>query len=1026
MRNLRWTINGFVSTTVKLLLIESNQNYAEKFESIIRKKNWQNIRYYKTTTLKHAKEIISSEGIDIIFLDFDLSDNDNKASYYEFIKFSNDIPVVILCESEDEKLANELVSNGAQDYLVKNNFSEFLLTKTINFTIRKNALLKEKKNLADSLLTLVNNINLTVFVVNFENRIVFVDNSVEHLTGKQPAELIGNRFPLNYSPNKTMYSSLSVWDKENSFVEIKTFDTTWENKEATIITLRDITEFKLKDEQLHKKDRIKIALNEVNQLILRTESIEDCVIGSLEILIKTKCFKKLQLFVYNQSRNKYYLFVKKLGEKITKFEVSSNHIQNIYNIDGNKNKLYAIPPSPKSNNYTYIKALKSKNDFNGYLLADSFNEESFKSDEKELFVKIADELGYAIYILNLKTELNEQIKRVEKTEQLFNDFFNESLTGNFISTADGKLVDCNDTYLEIFGFSSRQEALSYDLTKLYPDSHTRDSLIKLLQIQNFLKGYEIEMRKTNGELIFVEANMRAEYDEYGKVKHIIGVVNDITEKKRAINGLIESENKFRKLSDNFPAAVAIIKNNKLQYTNKFAAVLTGYSIEELYSIKYLDLLNKYDAKRILQLFNSESISTEPVRDFELEITSKHGFKKWIDITAIQIEYGKGKAILISALDVTERKRAESEIRKLSQAVHQSPIGVIITDKNGNIEYVNNYFTKITGFKAIDVLGENPSLLQSGLTKNSVYKEMWEALSAGETWSGEFINKGKNGENFIIKSTISPIKNSRGEITHYVALEEDITELKNMISELVEAREAAEKADSLKSEFIAQISHEIRTPLNPIMSYTSYLREEFKDVIDDNLNFIFDSIERSGKRLIRTVELLIYNSDLQVGSYRKFIKRLDVRAHVLEPCYNEYYQLAINKGLEFVIDAPFGLTIDGDEMGMIQILLNLVDNSIKYTDKGSVKLSAKRKDDKVIIKVSDTGIGIGSEFLPKLFNPFSQEDSGYTRRFDGTGLGMSLVNKFCELNNIDIDVISEKGKGTEITLTMDFSGDQHKE
>ncbi|MBI9071099.1 MAG: transporter substrate-binding domain-containing protein [Melioribacteraceae bacterium] len=254
---------------------------------------------------------------------------------------------------------------------------------------------------------------------------------------------------------------------------------------------------------------------------------------------------------------------------------------------------------------------------------------------------------------------------------------------------------------------------------------------------------------------------------------------------------------------------------------------------------------------------------------------------------------------------------------------------------------------------------------------------------------------------------------------------DITHVKDHFRELTIAKEKAEKSDKLKSEFLAQISHEIRTPVNNILNYTGLLIENCsadEPGEKEDSDYIYESISASSKRIMRTIDLLINMSEIQLGSYDTIIKTINLGKEVIEPLLKEYRNNAVKKDIELnYINKTNGTAVKGDLFSITQILSNLIDNSIKYTLKGSVVIEAdKNETGKIIITVKDTGIGISKEFLPHIFEPFRQEEQGYTRSFDGNGIGMALVKKYCELNDIDIKVSSIKKEGTIFKLTFNLS------
>ncbi|MGE5399538.1 MAG: ATP-binding protein [Ignavibacteriales bacterium] len=245
------------------------------------------------------------------------------------------------------------------------------------------------------------------------------------------------------------------------------------------------------------------------------------------------------------------------------------------------------------------------------------------------------------------------------------------------------------------------------------------------------------------------------------------------------------------------------------------------------------------------------------------------------------------------------------------------------------------------------------------------------------------------------------------------------DLKELNEQLYQAKEQAEKANRLKSEFLAQISHEIRSPLNVMMSFSGLLMDELYDKIEGDLREGFHIIRNEGSRIIRTVDLILNMSQLQAGCYEAILRRIDIYGAVLSRIYDEFKLMARDKGVEFNLRKVAGDDfIMGDEYSVFQIFNNLVDNAIKYTKEGKVEIIlGQNSSGRTCVSVSDTGIGISEEYLPLLFEPFSQEEQGYSRKYDGNGLGLALVKKYCELNNADLTVRSKKGEGTLFTVTF---------
>ncbi len=237
-------------------------------------------------------------------------------------------------------------------------------------------------------------------------------------------------------------------------------------------------------------------------------------------------------------------------------------------------------------------------------------------------------------------------------------------------------------------------------------------------------------------------------------------------------------------------------------------------------------------------------------------------------------------------------------------------------------------------------------------------------------------------------------------------------------ELEIAKEKAELSDKLKTEFLAQMSHEIRTPINILINYAQLIKEELDIPIGSDLSNYFDELEIGSQRLIRTIESILYMSQLQIGAYNPTFTEVDLK-EILIRKVKKLERFAVGKGLKIksnISDANYFLT--ADEFAIEQIFQHLIENAINFTFQGYIEITLSKDDrQKIIFSIADTGIGISDDFLPKIFLPFAQEDQGYTRKFEGNGLGLALVKEFCAINKAEIEVVSSKGKGTTFQITF---------
>ena len=388
------------------------------------------------------------------------------------------------------------------------------------------------------------------------------------------------------------------------------------------------------------------------------------------------------------------------------------------------------------------------------------------------------------------------------------------------------------------------------------------------------------------------------------------------------------------------------------------------------------------------------------------------------------------------VDITERQRAEDALRRrtaeldkstqnqlmLKQAIEASPVAVFITDHKGRIEYVNPNVVKNTGYTIEELIGQNPRVLKSGQQSTEFYAEMWATLSMGKQWNGEFCNKKKNGEFYWESASITPVKGPTDELMHYVAVKKVITERKNFIKELEDAKRVAEVANHAKSAFLSNMSHEIRTPLSAIIGFSDLV---LKTGLSAKQHVYVKKISNSGKLLLSVINDILDFSKIEAD--RMELERIEFSLEtVLTQLIPVIQYKALEKRIEFLIshsaDVPPYLL--GDPVRLGQVLMNLLGNAIKFTESGEVELSidlvGQSQDNlQVCFTVRDTGIGMTSEQIQTLFQPFTQADGTTTRRFGGTGLGLSISKRLVEMMGGNIRVESMDGQGSNFSFNASF-------
>ncbi len=343
--------------------------------------------------------------------------------------------------------------------------------------------------------------------------------------------------------------------------------------------------------------------------------------------------------------------------------------------------------------------------------------------------------------------------------------------------------------------------------------------------------------------------------------------------------------------------------------------------------------------------------------------------------------------------------------------------IFITDIEGFITYISPSSEKIFGIKAIEMIGKLYLHLVSEDDIEKTQLSFKNLILSGEPTINlnlrlKYVdNKEINCE--LNASLIMPDSETRGVI----GIIRDISDRKEWERILLESKEKAELSDKIKDAFIANISHEIRTPLNGILGMTELIEEAFKEYATPvEINF-FKTIKNSSSRLIRTVDLILNFSRIQIGDFPIKPVGIDL-LHFVNKILAEFELIAERKGLKIKlfseIETPFVLF---DEYCLSVIVSNIVDNALKFTNKGLVNLKIYKYDDFIKLDISDTGMGMSFEFISRIFTPYNQEEVGYGRSYEGIGLGLSLSKQLIELNHSTLTVNSIKNQGTTFCITF---------
>lgn len=640
---------------------------------------------------------------------------------------------------------------------------------------------------------------------------------------------------------------------------------------------------------------------------------------------------------------------------------------------------------------------------------------------------VLDDNGAPVKMLGTIQDITErklQELKVEDSERSYRALFNSIQDALYIQDNQGRFLDVNDGAVAMYGYpreffiGKTPEVLSA------PGKNDMDSIAK--KIREAFEGkpqrFEFWGKRATGEIFPKE--VRLFKSVYFGQDVIIAVAQDITKRKHAEEILRASEERYRKLIDASPDAIAITDvNGNLLFLSERTIELFGGSHHKSYEGEnILNWITPQHREKALKGIH-DVVAGVPNADNQYKLLREDGSMFYGEINAAPLIDANGNPEGIVALirDITQRKQAEESLRKFSLVIEQSPAVVVITDKNGDIEYVNKKFTELTGYTLEEVQGKNPRILKSGLTPEATYKEMWSRLHEGKEWKGIFCNKKKNGELYWEEALITPLYDDEGTLVNYVALKEDITLQRKIAEEKAALEEQLRHAQKMESigTLASGIAHDFNNILGIVMAHVSLL-ERLKDdqeKFSASVDTVFRTINR-GASLVK--QILTFAR--KTGTNLEFINVNKTIAEI-QKMLGETFPKSITITTQLEKGLPL-LSVDSTQFN--QSVLNLCTNARDaMKDEGNItirtqvvngntiagKFPAAAGRQFVAIAVSDTGPGIDELLKEKIFEPFfTTKDKG-----KGTGLGLSVVFGVMQNHNGFVDVESEPGKGATFTL-----------
>lgn len=608
---------------------------------------------------------------------------------------------------------------------------------------------------------------------------------------------------------------------------------------------------------------------------------------------------------------------------------------------------------------------------------------------------------------------------LRESEEKFRSIFDNFSVGTGIVGMDGKFININQKFADIVGYSIEELQIMRNEDLTYPeDAEETKKQMKLL-FERKIDSFNLEKRliHKNGNMIWVDLTVKPKFDINGKIESVIGVTQNITERKTAEKALRESEERFRTMFSQNRAVMLLVDptdNQRILDANKAAEDYYGYNRSQLLKLNMGDINVMSEGNRNVLM---KKAIEKPQNYFQFKHKLSTGEVKDVEVYASPIMQQDKKCMFVIVHDITERKKAEREITKLAAVVEQAVDSIIITDIHGKINYVNAAFKKITGYKKSEALGQNPNILKSGRHDNSFYKDLWSTILSGNKWQGVIINKRKNGSLYYEKAVIFPVKNEIGEIINFTGIMRDIT-LERKLEQQLQQVQKMEAIGTL-SGGIAHDFNNILTVINGHSEIALMNMDESNAVYEDLI-----SILNAGKRAEKLTNQLLAFSRKQIHE----LKVIDINQTIKD--LDKMLRRLIPENIKIVSEFPDNLPYIKADPGQIeQILINLVINARDAINENQnpenkktiiVKTNMVDLDHvfvnthpgsqtgpHILLSVQDTGAGMTLDVKNRIFEPFFT-----TKDVDkGTGLGLATVYGIVKQNDGSIYVESNKDNGT---------------
>ncbi|MHB8202151.1 MAG: PAS domain S-box protein [Desulfomonilaceae bacterium] len=633
--------------------------------------------------------------------------------------------------------------------------------------------------------------------------------------------------------------------------------------------------------------------------------------------------------------------------------------------------------------------------------------------------RLYDEYGRVVGAIEAIRDITERKRaeeQLQQSEENYRSLFEDSLDGIFITAVDGTLVNANQSFLDLFGYT-KEEILGTNVIKLYANSEDRGRFQGDIEKNGFIKDYPLRLVKKDGAEMDCLFNATVRKASDGKILGYRGLIRDITDRKQMEEDLRHSEERYRSLVEDSFDGIYLHKGREIVFANNRLQEMLGYDADELKSMEHWMVYHP-DYQEITRQRAIGRIKGDQVVDqYEVKMSRKDGSSFVGEILARAVKVNGEPGVQVWVRDISGRRRSEEAQRRLATAVEQSIEAVMITDRNGKIQYINPAFEHISGYRKEEVIGRDTRFLKNEGLDSSYYKEPLAAIRSGKPWKGRLVSQRKDGQIFYEDVAISPVRDSSGEIVSFVDVAHDVTENVELQIQLIQAQ----KMEAVGT-LAGGIAHDFNNLLQVVLGYSEFMLQRKKESEPD-----YDGLQKiyqAGKRGADLVKNLLTFSR-KVGT--KYVAvNLNQEISQVQHLLSRTIPKTIKIDLHLSGDLE---SIKADPSQVGQILMNLgVNARDAMPDGGTLTIeTASVQLDKeycsshleampgsyVLLTVSDTGQGMDKKTLSHIFEPFfSTKEVG-----KGTGLGLATVYGIVKQHDGHIICYSEPGHGTTFKIYL---------